>query len=96
MPPTTKQLLSFVIPTVATRWYELGVMLLQPEQEPKLQQIKLDHGDDARKCCLEMFTYWRQSHPEDNWNNLVTALKSPGVEMDAVAAKLEKMFTGKN
>ena len=94
-PPTTRQLLSFVIPKVATRWYELGVMLLRPEQEPRLQQIKSDHGDNVRKSCLEMFTYWRRSHPDDNWNHLVAALKSPGLEMDAVAADLQKMFTGK-
>ena len=94
--PTTRQLLSFVIPKVATKWYELGIMLLKPEHETRLQQMKSDHSGDARKCCIEMFTYWRRTHPEDNWNDLVAALKNPGVEMIAVAADIEKMFTGNN
>jgi len=92
--PNTRQLLLFVIPDVATKWYEVGVMLLKPEQEKQLHQIKSNYGNDVKKCCLEMFSYWRQTHPEANWHNLVAALKSPGVELQVVAADIEKKFTG--
>ena len=92
--PTTQQLLSFVIPHVASRWYEVGVMLLKAEQEKQLRQIRSDFGNDGKKCCLEMFDYWRQTHPEANWHHLVAALKSPGVELHAVAADIEKNFAG--
>jgi len=92
--PTTLQLLSFVIPHVASKWYEVGVMLLEEEQESQLVQIKSNHGQDVKKCCFEMFSYWRQTHPNANWYHLVTALKSPGVALHHVAADIEKKFNG--
>ena len=92
--PNSQQLLSFVIPQVASKWYEVGVMLLKAEQEQQLRQIKSDHGHDVKKSCLEMFEYWRQTHPEANWYHLVAALKSPGVELQVVAADIEKKFGG--
>ena len=92
--PTSQQLLSFVIPHVASKWYEVGVMLLEKEQESQLVQIKSNHGQDVNKCCFEMFSYWRQTHPDDNWYHLVTVLKSPGVELHHVAADIQKRFAG--
>jgi len=92
--PTTQQLLSFVIPRVASKWYEVGVMLLKEEQESQLLQIESNYGQDVKKCCFEMFRYWKQTHPDTNWYHLVTALKSPGVELHLVAADIEKKFNG--
>ena len=93
--PSTQQLLSFVIPHVASKWYEVGVMLLKEDQESHLDQIKTNHGQDVTNCCLEMFRYWKQSHPDANWHRLLAALKSPGVELHHVAADIEKKFDGK-
>ena len=70
-------------------------MLLEEKQEAHLKTIKTTHGGDARKCCLEMLHYWMDTHPEDTWDHLVTALKSPGVELTAVASDIERSFTGK-
>ena len=92
---STQQLLSFVIPHVATKWYKVGVMLLKEEQESHLDQIKTNHGQDVTNCCLEMFRYWKQTHPDANWHCLLAALKSPGVELLLVAADIEKKFDGK-
>ena len=93
--PSTKKLLSLVIPHVATKWYELGALLLSEEQECKLQEIKANFSSDVNKCCLEMFNYWRQSHAEANWYDLVEALQSPGVELKAVASDIKRKFIGK-
>jgi len=69
-------------------------MLLKAEQEPQLRQIKSNHGQDVKKCCLEMFDYWRQTHPDADWHHLVAALKSPGLELHLAAADIEKRFAG--
>ena len=79
---------------MASEWYEVGLMLLKAEQEHQLKQIKSNCGDDVKKCCLQMFDYWRQTHPEANWYHLVAALKSSGVELHVVAANIEKNFAG--
>ena len=92
--PSTKKLLSLVIPHVATKWYELGAMLLDEDQEDKLKEIQSNFGGDVHKCCLQMFHFWRESHPEANWYILVEALQSPGVELNAVAFNIRKNFIG--
>ena len=70
-------------------------MLLEEKQEGHLMLIQATHGSDAKKCCLAMLQYWMATHPEATWHHLVTALRSPGVEMVAVASDIEKNFTGR-
>ena len=93
--PSTKKLLQFVA-RIAVKWYEVGAALLEEEQEPQLKLIQTNHGSDVRKCCLNMLQYWMDTHPEATWHHLVTALRSPGVDLTTVASDIEKNFTGKN
>ena len=80
---------------MAPNWYEIGVMLLEGEQESQLILIQSDYGSDVRKCCLAMLQYWMDTHPEATWHQLVTALRSPGVDLFAIATDIEKNFTGR-
>jgi len=41
-----------------------------------------------------MLKYWLQTHLEASWYQLIKALRAPGVELNSVAADLEKQFTG--
>ena len=84
-----------MIPHVATKWYELGAMLLNEEQEYKLKEIQSNFGSDVHKCCLQMFHFWIESHPDANWYILVEALQSPGVELGTIAFNIKKTFRGK-
>jgi len=90
--PSMKKLLPFVV-HMAPNWFELGVMLLKEEQEAQLKTIKSEYGNDVRKCCLAMFEYWMDTHPEATWNHLAVALKSPGVDLTSVASEIEKNFS---
>ena len=38
--------------------------------------------------------YWLQINPYANWDQLVEALKSEGVELNAVATTVERLFPG--
>ena len=82
-----------MIPFVATKWYEIGIELLDENKESELEVIKAKCGTDVKKCCLEMFIYWRNSHTGANWYHVVKALKSPAVNLKTVAAVLEKKFS---
>ena len=92
--PSTRRLLPFVS-QLAPNWYELGAMLLEEEQEAHLIVIQSTYGSDPKKCCLSMLQYWMNTHPKATWHQLVTALRSPGVELAAVASNIEKNFAGK-
>ena len=78
---------------MAPNWYEVGAMLLDVTQESQLQLIQATY-DDPKKCCLTMLQKWMNTHTEATWHHLVTALRSPGVDLTVVAADIEKNFTG--
>ena len=90
---STQKVLPYVS-HLATNWYELGAMLLEENQEGHLKLIKSTHGNDSKKCCLAMLQYWWDTHPEAAWHHLVTALRSPGVDLGTVASVIERDFTG--
>ena len=92
---STKHLLPFM-DRMAPKWYKIGVMLLETEQQSQLKLIQARHGSNLRMCCLAMFQYWMGTHPRATWHHVVAALRSPGVELSAVASDLERNFTGKN
>ena len=92
--PTLKQLQKTgIITSVATKWYELGIELLDDSQSNQLDIIKANHHCNVTNCCYDMFKYWLESHPTANWYKLVDALRESGIEENTVAAKLEKNFT---
>ena len=78
---------------VSSKWYELGIVLLRDDQLARLRVITANYNDVTRQCS-EMFIYWLQTHPNATWRQLVIALRAPGVEMNDVAATLERNFVG--
>ena len=83
-----------VIPHVATEWNELGIELFNEEDIHMLDTIETDHKKDKKRC-FEMFRKWLMTYDKVTWNQLVEALKSPGVQLRPVAAKLEENLIGK-
>ena len=84
-----------MIPNVASKWYELGVELLDEEEEFKLKIIESNYDKDVMKCCFEMFRVWLDTNSDANWRQIVEALKSPGVDLSSVAVNLEKKLLGR-
>ena len=87
-----KKLLPLVT-DMASEWYELGAMLLEEKEESQLKVIESTHGNNVKKCCMAMLKYWLDKHPEATWHQLVTALRSSGVDLDSVAASIEGNFS---
>ena len=81
---------------VVSNWYELGAILLEEKQEAQLKMIESTHGSNVKKCCLAMLRYWIDKHPQATWHQLVTALRSSGVDLDTVASNIEERFTDTN
>ena len=92
--PSIKELQSHrIIIDIGTKWYELGIALLRDDQFNKLGIINSEHKEVTR-CCTEMFIYWLETHSNATWYQLTEALRSPGVELNNVAAKVETSFPG--
>ena len=92
--PTLKLLQSMkVVIAISSKWYELGIELLDDDQVGKLEAIKADNDEVTRRCSA-MLSYWLQTHPDVTWNDLVAGLRAPGVEMNDLAATITGQFTG--
>jgi len=92
--PTKKKILDHVVAHVIPQWYELGLTLLNENQDSHLDVIQSNHATDNKKCCMEMFWYWLSTNTNASWQHLIEALRSPGVGLPVVATDLEKMLTG--
>ena len=89
-----KDISNIVIPKVAKKWHELGIQLLKQSQLPKLDEIQKAYPNDLQRCCVEMLKYWLTVTPEATWDNLIHALRAPGLEMLAIADEVEKEVEG--
>ena len=90
--PTLKKLQQTkIITAVGSKWYELGIELLNEDQLTQLDIIRANNHEVTR-CCSELFRFWLSSHSTATWQNLVEALKAPGVELNDVAATVERHF----
>ena len=92
--PTIKVLQhSKVISAIGPKWYELGIELLDDDQIRQLDTIETNKTEVTRRCTA-MLKYWLESHPTATYQDLVKALKTPGVELHNVATMVEDLFTG--
>ena len=92
--PLLKDLSNIVIPKVANKWYELGIQLLNQPQLPKLDEIQRAYLNNLQRGCLEMLKYWLEITPGVTWDNLIHALRAPGLELLAIADDVEKEVQG--
>ena len=78
----------------AEKWYDIGLELLHSRDETCLRLIKSSKREKI-ECCAEMLELWLDRQPDASWNQLIDALRSPGIELFDVASKLEGMLIGK-
>ena len=92
--PLLKDLHNIVVPKVANKWYGLGIQLLDQKQLPKLDGIRTTYSNDQEGGCVEMLKYWLDVTPEATWDNLLCALRAPGLQLLSIAVDLEEEVKG--
>ena len=68
----------------------MGLELLEPEDEGKLNVIQCNHPQDNGECCKKMFQFWLEKYPHDTWNQLIQTLKE--IKFNQLATKIEGML----
>ena len=92
--PTIRDLQRFnIISAIGSKWYELGISLLDDDQVKQLDNIEISKSEVNRRCTA-MLMCWLERHPEATWNDLVEALQAPGVKLNNVATLVLENFTG--
>ena len=88
--PSMRDLNKHVIPLVATRWYDLGLELLETQHERKLEIIEEDNKE-VTKCCRKMFSKWLETQSDNaSWDQLILAVKN--IELNDVANDIEQLL----
>ena len=76
------------IPSV--KWHDLGLELLEQEDEETLNQIKANYPNDVSECCKEMFQLWLSKCATATWNQLIQALRE--VDLNNLATTIEGLL----
>ena len=88
--PALKLLNKYIRKDVSTKWHDLGLELLEQDDEENLNEIEANNSNDVSKCCKEMFRLWLRKCTNATWNQLIQALKE--IELNNLAAKIEGML----
>ena len=88
--PTLRDLIIHVIPSITTKWFEIGVVLLDPKYQNELSTIEVDTRNDAATCCRKMFSKWLNTDELASWDKLINALRI--VQLNNVAGHIEQLL----
>ena len=90
--PSMKDLNRHVITLVATRWYDLGLELLETKHEKELDTIEQDNKvEGAKTCCRKMFSKWLEAQYDSaTWDQLIQAVKN--IELNNIANDIEQLL----
>ena len=86
--PALKLLNKHVRKHISSEWHDLGLELLEQEDEGTLKQIKSNNSNDASKCCKEMFQLWLDKCSTATWDQLIQALRE--VDLNSLATEIER------
>ena len=90
--PSLKFLNRYVKGSVGVKWHDLGIELVDSNDVGQLDTIEAEHPTDFNKCCTKMFKLWLRRQPTASWNQLIEALRQPGIELGTLATKIEQML----
>ena len=88
--PALKLLNKHVRKGVSSKWHDLGLELLEQEDEERLNEIECNNPNDVSKCCKEMFQLWLRKCTNATWNQLIEALNQ--VELNNLATTIAGML----
>ena len=89
--PTLRDLTIHVIPSVATKWYELGVVLLDTKYQNELSIIEADTKSDVVTCCRKMFSKWLNTDELASWDRLIKTARI--IQLNNVANDIEQLLS---
>ena len=75
---------------VTSKWYEIGLELMD-NKIVELEEIKCNHPNNIRQCCMEMFKMWLKYDPDADWDKLATAFSTVRLENAAESIKSKLM-----
>ena len=90
--PTIKDIVSFVVPDVHHKWYDLGLQLLEdPGEEAFLQSLMVQYPNTSDRC-IAVFRRWLDVNTKATWSKIIGALNEASIGLPNVSHKIERML----
>ena len=90
--PALKLLNKYVRKDAAVKWHDLGLELLEQEDEGTLNEIQINNPNNASECCKLMFQLWLSKRSDATWDLLINALREPNIELNNLATTIENLL----
>ena len=87
--PTIDDLQQHVIPLVATKWHDLGLVLLDPINRDVLDDMEKLHKEAVLKYCREILRSWLL-YEDGTWYQLLVAIRI--IRFNDVANDIESLL----
>lgn len=90
--PSLLHLNNHVVSYVATKWKDLGEILLHPDivDTQCLEIIEKDNPGNVKACCNSMFKKWLDTDTNASWKKLIKALQQPSIQLHYRAEQIRK------
>ena len=76
--------------SVSFRWHDLGLELLEQEDEDELNELRANNPNNESECCKKMFELWLRKRNNATWFQLIQALRE--IDLNTLAHKVERML----
>ena len=91
--PDLKALYRHVRLPIAPVWFSVGVELFEGNDIKRLNIIRCNHNGNAEACCVDMLSMWHEKYPNATWDDIIKALKAPGVDLNDTASTIERLLS---
>ena len=91
--PAMKYLNRHVAVEIACKWYDVGIELMNTEDEQLLNTMRAQHGSNSIEGSKEMLREWLQRKPDASWIQLIAALKVSSIGLNERARNLERLLS---
>ena len=89
--PALKYLNRHVVIPIASKWHDVGLELMDIEDETELDLIKTEDAGNKERT-RKMLKLWCDKKTDASWNNLINVLKNPVIGLYPLALQIEGML----
>ena len=90
--PALKYLNRHVVVPITPKWHDVGLELMEIEDENLLGIIKAEQSIDDQERAKRMLNLWRDKQTNASWNGLIKVLRIPNIGLLSIALKIEGML----
>jgi len=80
------------VQAIAGSWYDIGIELMETEDEDSLNTLRDQHGPNTVVGAKEMLRFWLRRQPHASWNQLISVLRLPHIGLDSKALEIENLL----